>query len=170
MVTLRASTIISVISAFPLLAFALPTLNITSLNTHRLGDSHPIVCWDPQYAPDPADYAECNKVIDDQIATVPHPGLPYIFSRLQPFHNVPKRWWSPRGKCFVEIDVAFTMAEQASFLAIQAAAREIATKCVLGAHHLGGVTLIGALGGLKVEVLGDDGWAPPGRRVGGSSS
>lgn len=70
----------------------------------------------------------------------------------------------------MEIDVAFTMAEQASFFAIQAAAREIATKCVLGADHLGGVTFIGAQRGLKVEVMGAGGWAPPGRRVGGSSS
>lgn len=44
--------------------------------------------------------------------------------------------------------------EQSSLLEIQAAARAILMNCVLGADHLGGTTLIGASGGLAVEILG----------------
>ncbi|KAL8664533.1 MAG: hypothetical protein Q9202_002942 [Teloschistes flavicans] len=170
MLCLNASTIISAVTVLPLLTSALPTFNLTGLNKPTLGDTHAIVCWDPEYAPDPAEYSECSTLIENQIATGPNPGLAHVFSRFSPYRNVPKRWWSTRGKCFVEIDVAFTLADQASLLAIQDAAREIATKCVLGSHHLGGVTFIGTNGALKVEIMGAEGWAPPGRRVGASSS
>lgn len=44
--------------------------------------------------------------------------------------------------------------EKASLTEIQATARAIMMKCVLGEDHLGGMTSIGAKGNLQVQILG----------------
>lgn len=68
---------------------------------------------------------------------------------------MPRRWVGPRSDCYVDIDVPLDGSEVASLTEIQAAARNVLMKCVLGDQHLGGVTVIGNREGLLVSVLGD---------------
>ncbi|KAL8898099.1 MAG: hypothetical protein Q9207_006875 [Kuettlingeria erythrocarpa] len=119
-----------------------------------------VLCYDRRYARDLPALGDCMQVIEHDIVSGPNPGQPIAFSRtpLPGVHaRVPKDWIAPgrtRHTCRVSIDVPMAAAEKASLVEIQATARLIQMKCVLGEEHLGGMTLIGKTGNMVVEVLG----------------
>ncbi|KAI4178517.1 MAG: hypothetical protein LQ346_007420 [Caloplaca aetnensis] len=119
-----------------------------------------VLCYDRRYARDVPAMGDCMQVIEHGIVSGPNPGQPIAFSRapLPGVHaRVPKGWIAPgttRHTCRVSIDVPMAPAEKASLVEIQATARVIQMKCVLGADHLGGMTLIGKTGNMLVEILG----------------
>ncbi|KAL8729339.1 MAG: hypothetical protein Q9166_004836 [cf. Caloplaca sp. 2 TL-2023] len=118
-----------------------------------------IVCYDSRYALHAPSYASCERIIKDYIATGQRPFITLSFARdpdPRRQSRVPKRWLEPRNMCDVGIDVPYAVEEEASLTEIQAAARSIMMKCVLGGEHLGGFTFIGRRGGLLVKIIGDD--------------
>ena len=56
----------------------------------------------------------------------------------------------------MHIDVPHVVAEMASLTEIQAAARAISIKCVLGNEHLGGFTFVGLNNELLVSIHGEE--------------
>ncbi|KAL8748458.1 MAG: hypothetical protein Q9184_007290, partial [Pyrenodesmia sp. 2 TL-2023] len=125
-----------------------------------------IMCYDKRYARDPPAMSDCTQIIEHDIVTGPDPGQAIGFSRspLPGIHTrVPKGWVAPRetqNTCRVSIDVPAAPAEEASLVEIQATARVIEMKCVLGGNHLGGMTFIGKTGNMLVEILGFPRQAP----------
>ncbi|KAL8723845.1 MAG: hypothetical protein Q9181_007141 [Wetmoreana brouardii] len=155
MVILRATAVLSTLSTLTLFASSLPTLNIT---TETPGPSpwphQPIICWDRRYAHHAPIYNDCEMIIKNRIATGPRPDHPAVFSRHLPVRNVPKEWIAPRNTCAVQIDVPYAHTDEASLNEVQATARAIMMRCVLGADHLGGFTTTGIRGQVRVEVNG----------------
>ena len=144
-------------------AAALAALNTTTLSSILPGTfpQQSILCYDRRYADYPPVFADCERIIRNDIATGPRPDTPIIFSR-NPLpgrqNRVPKAWTSLKSSCDIIIDVPTTLMEESNLLEIQATARAILMKCVLGSHHLGGMTFIGKRGGLSVQIIGRDIW------------
>ncbi|KAL8843398.1 MAG: hypothetical protein Q9176_002011 [Flavoplaca citrina] len=117
-------------------------------------------CYDRRYAwhDTPPNYEGCSSVIEHKIATGEHPELFHAFSRRpDPMRQmrVPKAWVDPEQTCGVHIDVPGAVVEMASLIEIQAAARVIAIKCVLGQERLGGFTFVGMSNQLLVSIQRD---------------
>lgn len=120
-----------------------------------------IICYDERYAqPYKApSYPGCVHVVESNIATGTRPDLWHAFSRRpDPTRQsrVPKTWVDNGQSCEVHIDVPMAVVEMASLTEIQAAARAIAIKCVLGSWHLGGFTFVGLKNELVVSIHGED--------------
>ncbi|KAL8626433.1 hypothetical protein Q9189_007877 [Teloschistes chrysophthalmus] len=142
-------SLITLTSAFPTLR------NLThSENFPSPWPWQPILCYTPAHALHPPPFADCDIIIRSQIAVGPDPGRHVIFSRHPPVSNCPKIWFGPSASCGVAIDVRYEAFEKASLTEIQATARAIMMKCVLGEDHLGGMTAIGQKGNMQVQVLG----------------
>ncbi|KAL8688010.1 MAG: hypothetical protein Q9218_005973 [Villophora microphyllina] len=154
MIILYTSSILSTLTAIFALTSALPTLNITGGGSPEPWPWQPILCWNHNHATHVPLYSDCIYIIDKMIATGPDPGRPIMFSRFPPVNNCPKRWLAPRRTCSVDIDVRFRSFDKASLTEIQATARSIVMKCVLGNDKLGGTTTIGQNGNIQVTVLG----------------
>ncbi|KAL9627072.1 MAG: hypothetical protein Q9204_006829 [Flavoplaca sp. TL-2023a] len=115
------------------------------------------VCYDRRYAwhDRPPDYQGCSTVIEHKIAIGEHPELYHAFARRpdpRKQSRVPKAWVDPEQTCGIHIDVPGAVVELATLVEIQAAARVIAIKCVLGEERLGGFTFIGMSGQLLVSI------------------
>ncbi|KAL9593315.1 MAG: hypothetical protein Q9219_007608, partial [cf. Caloplaca sp. 3 TL-2023] len=126
-------------------------INLTTFNLPDPFPSQSILCWDNRYASIIPTYHDCETIVVNDIATGPRPSTPILFSRVPQAgvaNRVPKFWQRPSGTCRVEIDVPSAAAEQSNLLEIQATARAILMKCVLGEQRLGGMTVIGSHGGL----------------------
>ncbi|KAL8772269.1 MAG: hypothetical protein Q9209_002481 [Squamulea sp. 1 TL-2023] len=154
--TLILTTILNRASTFP----SPPIRDQPSLSQSNttFAPSNPVLCWDSRHAHHAPSYSGCESIVSFDIATGPRPSTTISFSR-QPHlwlqNRVPKSWIGPQARCFVVIDVPHDAVEDASLMEIQAAARTVMMKCVLGEDHLGGFTYIGRSGSLLVEVLGD---------------
>ncbi|KAL8638963.1 MAG: hypothetical protein Q9228_003938 [Teloschistes exilis] len=144
------TTLIALTSAFP----TLPNLNLINSNFPSPWPRQPILCYTPYHAIHPPSFTDCEAIIRSQIADGPDPGRHIIFSRHPPVSNCPKIWFGPSVSCGVEVDVRYEAFEKASLTEIQATARAIMMKCVLGEDHLGGMTAIGVKGNMQVQVLG----------------
>ncbi|KAL8696026.1 MAG: hypothetical protein Q9201_007859 [Fulgogasparrea decipioides] len=163
MVILRATAVLSILSNLTLLASSLPTLNLTTDTPEPSPWPYqPIFCWDHRYARGAPIYHHCEMIINNQIATGPRPDHPTTFSRGAPRYNVPKEWIAPRNTCVVQIDVPYAQVDEASLNEIQATARAIMMRCVLGEDHLGGFTTTGKGGGVHVEVKRHEHFRRPG--------
>ncbi|KAL8847713.1 MAG: hypothetical protein Q9221_007274 [Calogaya cf. arnoldii] len=122
-------------------------------------------CYNENYTRSgPLSYTTCTQIIEHKIATGPRPDLWHAFARRpDPKRQsyVPKTWTDPSLQCGIRIDVPGAVVEMASLVEIQAAARVIAIKCILGGqaprdYRLGGFTFVGFHNELLVSVQGDD--------------
>lgn len=143
----------------------LPLLPILPLNLTG-ADNAPFVpqasvCYDERYASrtKAPSYPGCVHVIENNIATGNRPDQWHAFSRRPDptrHSRVPKTWVDNGRSCEVHIDVPYAVAEMASLTEIQAAARAISIKCVLGNEHLGGFTFVGMNNELLVSIHGEE--------------